>query len=111
MDAALSGRQQCIEDCLRCYRTCLEMAMTHCLEHGGSHVEPRHVRIMMACAEICRTAAHFMLMRSEHERHLCRECAEICEQCAADCERLGGMDPCVQHCRRCAASCTEMAGR
>lgn len=110
MDTTTLGRQDCIEDCLRCYRVCFEMAMTHCLEHGGRHVEPGHFRIMMACAEICRSAAHFMLMRSEHEPHLCRECAEICEQCAADCERLGDMEDCVEQCRRCARSCREMAG-
>jgi hypothetical protein len=57
MDTALLSRQDCIEDCLRCYRVCFEMAMTHCLEHGGRHVEPGHFRIMMACAEICRLRA------------------------------------------------------
>jgi hypothetical protein len=48
-------------------------------------------RLMTACAEICRTAAHFMLMNSEHAKHLCKECAEIFDQCEADCERLGDM--------------------
>lgn len=52
--------QACIEECLRCYQTCLGMAMGHCLEHGGKHVEQQHFRLMMACAEICRTSAHFM---------------------------------------------------
>ena len=84
--------------------------MTHCLELGGRHVEPRHFRIMTACAEICRTAAHFMLMRSEHETHLCRECAEICEQCAKDCAALGDMEDCVEQCRLCAEQCRKMAG-
>ncbi len=107
MDTTILKRQDCIDDCLRCYRVCFEMAMTHCLEHGGRHVEPGHFRIM---AEICRSAAHFMLMRSEHERHLCRECAEVCEQCAAGCEELGDMDDCVGQCRRCARSCRDMAG-
>ena len=109
MDKAVNVRQRCIEECLSCYRTCFEMAMTHCLEHGGRHVEPRHFRIMMACAEICRTAAHFMLMRSEHETHICRECAEICDQCARDCAALGDMDDCVEQCRLCAEQCRRMA--
>jgi hypothetical protein len=110
MDRTTLGRQDCIEDCLRCYRACVETMMTHCLEHGGAHVEPAHIRLMMSCAEICRTAAHFMLMRSPHESHLCRECAEICEECARDCDRLGGMEDCVEQCRRCARSCRAMAG-
>ena len=99
----------CIEACLRCYRTCLGMAMTHCLETGGKHIEPRHFRLMMACAEICRTSAHFMLMKSEHAKHLCKECAEICDQCAADCEKLGDMKDCVEACRRCADECRKMS--
>jgi len=34
MDSTQLGRQDSIEECLRCYRTCFEMAMTHCLEQG-----------------------------------------------------------------------------
>ena len=81
----------------------------HCLETGGKHIEPKHFRLMTACAEICRTAAHFMLMNSEHAQHLCKECAEICDQCAADCEKLGDMKDCVEACRRCAEACRKMA--
>jgi hypothetical protein len=101
--------QRCIHACLGCYETCLSMAMNHCLEVGGAHVEKHHLTLMFGCAEICRTAAHFMLIGSEHHRHLCAECAEICTQCAEDCERLGDMKPCVEACRKCAESCRAMA--
>ena len=74
----------CIDDCLRCYQICLGTAMTHCLEAGGKHTQPQHFRLMMACAEICRTAAHFMLLNSPHHKHVCAECAEICQECARD---------------------------
>lgn len=94
----------------RCYSTCLGMAMTHCLETGGKHVDPAHFRLMVACAEICRTSAHFMLLNSPHHKHVCRECAEICAECAKDCERLGGMENCVEARRRCAESRHAMAG-
>lgn len=30
----------CIDECLRCYQTCLGTAMTQCLEAGGEHVAP-----------------------------------------------------------------------
>ena len=99
----------CIDECLRCYQTCLGTAMSHCLEEGGTHVEPEHFRLLMACAEICRTSAHFMLIGTPHFRHTCGECAEICEECAESCERVGDMDECVQTCRRCAGSCRKMA--
>lgn len=106
---ASDAMQDCIEACLNCYRTCLGMAMNHCLETGGEHVAPPHFRLMMACAEICRTSAHLMLMNAEQHRHTCRACAEICEECARDCERLGGMEDCVKACRDCAAKCRAMA--
>src|SRR5215216_747203 len=61
--------KNCIDECLRCYQICLGTAMTHCLEQGGKHVEPKHFRLMMACAEICRTSAHFMLLNTPHRRH------------------------------------------
>ena len=59
-----SEMRACIDACLDCYKTCLGMAMTHCLEHGGQHTEPKHFRLMKACVEICRTSAHFMLINT-----------------------------------------------
>jgi hypothetical protein len=101
--------QRCIDNCLACYSTCLSMAMGHCLEMGGAHTEKKHFTLMMACAEICRTSAHFMLIGSPHHAHVCAECDEICAQCAEDCERVGDMAECVAACRKCAESCREMA--
>lgn len=101
--------QACIDMCLSCYKMCLGVAMTHCLEKGGKHTEPAHFRLMMACAEICRTSAHFMLLNTPHHKHTCKECAEICDECAKDCERVGDMDECVKACRACAQHCRKMA--
>jgi hypothetical protein len=86
------------------------MASTHCLEMGGPHVEPDHFRLMLDCAQICATAADFMLRNSPHHPHLCRECAEICAQCADSCAELEGMEDCARACRECVDSCREMAG-
>ena len=63
--------KSCIDECLRCYSVCLSTAMGHCLELGGQHTEKQHFTLMMACAEICRTSAHFMLIGSEHHKHTC----------------------------------------
>jgi hypothetical protein len=101
--------QRCIHQCLGCYQVCTATAMNHCLELGGKHAEKNHFTLMMSCAEICRTAAQFMLMNSPHHHHICRECAEICDECADDCERLGGMEECVESCRKCAEHCRHMA--
>jgi hypothetical protein len=103
------GMRACIDACLDCYKVCLSTAMTHCLESGGKHVEPKHFRLMMACVEICRTSAHFMLVGSPHHKHTCGECAEICMECADDCARLDGMEACVAACRKCGDECRKMA--
>jgi hypothetical protein len=84
--------------------------MNHCLEAGGKHVEPTHFRLMINCAEICRTAADFMLSNSPLHARICAACAEVCDACAQSCEQVGDMDECVQVCRRCAESCRKMAG-
>lgn len=101
--------QNCIDECLRCHITCLNMAMSHCLEKGSQHVEPTHFQLMMACAEICQTSANVMLMGSKLHKRTCAVCAEVCEECARNCEQVGEMQECVDACRRCAESCRNMA--
>ena len=103
------GMQECITACEQCHRICLQMAMMHCLSMGGKHVEAEHFRLMTNCAEICQTAANFMLSGSKYHQHVCATCAEICTACAKSCEAVGGMDVCVTACTRCAESCREMA--
>ncbi len=102
--------QQCIEVCLDCYQACFNDAMSHCLPMGGKHVEARHLGLMLNCAELCRTAAEFMMSNSPLHARVCGACAEVCEACAQSCEQVGGMDECVRACRRCAESCRDMAG-
>lgn len=103
--------QQCIQDCQDCHSECLRHAAQHCLEVGGDHVEPNHLRLMLSCAEICQTSANMMLMAAQHHRDICGVCATICDACAASCEQLDDMQSCVEACRRCAESCRKMAGQ
>lgn len=103
--------QHCIENCTRCHQICLSI-IRHCLEKGGSHSQPQHIRLLQDCAEICQTSANFMLRQSPLHHHTCRVCSEICQLCADDCERMGDdpkMKECAQVCRTCAQSCAEMA--
>ena len=109
MEHGTSSMQACIDACLNCYRTCLSEAMNHCLEAGGAHTAPAHFKLMMACAEMCRTSAHFMLIGTRHHQHTCAECAEICRECATSCETVGDMEDCVSACRHCADACAKMA--
>jgi len=102
--------EQCIEHCMHCHRVCLETAMGHCLDAGGRHVDPRHFRLTINCADICRVAADFMLSRSELHAKTCAVCADVCDACAQSCEEIGDMEDCIQACRLCAESCRQMAG-
>ena len=100
--------RHCVTQCLRCYETCFTSAMTYCLEKGGQHVEAQHFRLLSACAEICRSCAHILLLRSPLYRQMCHACAELCAQCAHNCDRLGDMSECAEACRRCADTCEKM---
>ncbi len=99
----------CIAACAECHETCERMIFEHCLPMGGKHVQPAHLKLMSDCAQICRTAADFMIRNSAHHGLVCRACAQICDACATDCESIGEMEECVSACRRCAASCEQMA--
>jgi hypothetical protein len=101
--------QACIVDCLECYSLCKQEAMNHCLEAGGRHIDPDHFRLMEDCADICRTAADFMLGSSRFYPKLCALCAEVCDACARSCDEVGGLDACARACRGCAQSCRRMA--
>lgn len=104
-------RQACIDACLDCHVVCTS-TLQHCLEMGGRHTEPAHVRLMLDCAEICQTSANFMLRGSPLHRHTCGACAEVCARCADDCAKFGGdpmMQDCAAACRTCAEACRRMA--
>jgi hypothetical protein len=100
---------RCIEVCRICHKTCLQVAMTHCLELGGQHVEPEHFRLLLNCAEICHTAANFMTSRSHLSPLLCGVVAEVCDACARSCDDVGDMDACAEVCRDCGENCRRMA--
>lgn len=102
--------QRCIDECKNCHDLCLETA-SHCLEMGGEHAEPAHIRLLMDCAEICQTSANFMIRGSDVHGFTCAACAEVCEQCARECDRFDDdfMKRCAEACRRCAESCRQMA--
>jgi hypothetical protein len=103
--------EACIQECLDCHRSCLE-TVTHCLEKGGRHADPDHIRLLLDCAEICQTSANFMLRGSDLHPLTCEICAEICIECADDCEHFEDdehMQSCAEVCRSCAGACQAMA--
>jgi len=106
MDQMSAKMNDCIAKCFTCYSACLQASATFGPDPAFSN---SHRVLMMACAEMCRTCAHFMILGTRHDKHTCKECAEICLECAAACEQLGGMQECVDACKACTASCAEMA--
>ena len=103
--------RDCIAACIECGAICLA-TVTHCLEKGGKHAAPSHVRLLLDCAEICQTSANYMTRRSELHTRTCAVCAEVCEDCATACESMSDdaqMKACAEACRRCAESCRRMA--
>lgn len=66
-----SPMQAGIDACIDCHSMCFRMAMTFCLEKGGRHVAPRHLRLMLNCAELCQTSADFMLSDSPMHGRVC----------------------------------------
>jgi hypothetical protein len=92
-----------------CHGTCLSMALTHCLEMGGEHARPQHLRLMLDCADICALARDAILRKSQFHTSILTLCADICETCAKACEALGQMDDCVAACRACMTACRTSA--
>jgi hypothetical protein len=104
-----NNMQDCIDACTACHRSCLGMALTHCLEKGGRHVEPDHLRLMFSCAQLCATCADLQLGASPFASRLCALCADACAACADSCRPLDGMEDCVAACSRCAETCRAMS--
>ncbi|HWA28401.1 MAG TPA: four-helix bundle copper-binding protein [Lacunisphaera sp.] len=98
----------CIEACSSCHDICAQTVYQLCLPIGGKYVGAALLTLMADCAQICRTAADFMIRGSDRHLLACRLCAEICSACAEDCERVGGMDACARACRHCADCCQTM---
>jgi hypothetical protein len=107
--------QRCIALCRECHDVCLR-TVTHCLQKGGRHAEPSHIRLLLDCAQICDTSADFMIRGSDLHATTCGACAEVCDGCAEDCQRLANEDDdemmrrCAKVCRNCAEMCHQMSG-
>ena len=101
----------CIQNCQDCHRACLQ-TLVYCMNQGGDHADPDHLRLLMDCADICATSAAFMLRASDLHGFTCAACAEVCRRCADDCEKMSDdlrMRALADTCRHCAESCAAMA--
>lgn len=103
---------RCIKACWTCRHECQITLFDYCLEMGGKHIEPDHIRIMTDCIEICQITADAMVRHSPLRADLSQACMAVCEACAASCEALdsAAMGRCAEACYKCADICREMAG-
>jgi hypothetical protein len=102
----------CADLCQATHRACIE-TMLYCLRHAGAYADADHIRLLADCAQMCQTAADFMLRGSPLHGAVCAVCAEVCDQCAVECDAFGDegrLEACARLCRQCAASCENMAG-
>jgi len=95
----------CIEASLKCHAVCLSTAMTHCIETGGRHSRPQHLRVMLDCAATCSYAADIVSHKSQIHDKVCALAADVCDLCAAECDQLDGMEDCASACREAASAC------
>lgn len=100
-----------IDLCHECKNVCTA-AVGYCLDQGGRHAEPNHIRLLRSCAEICQTTVNFMLRGADLLPTVAIACAEVCGRCAESCATFDEditMQRCAEVCRRCAEVCAGMA--
>lgn len=105
--------ERCLEACIDCHAVCLS-TMDYCLEQGGEHVKPDHIRLLLDCADISQSCADFMLRSSEMAMDVCELCAEVCDKCAASCGQFQDdpeMQECAAACAECAQICRDLANQ
>lgn len=103
--------QICIQNCNQCAQVC-EQLIQHCLNKGGMHAAPKHIRTLQDCADACLVSAKFMIRQSDLHPRTCAVCADTCIACAVECERMSDdemMKFCADVCRRCADTCQRMS--
>ena len=107
------GMQRCIEECLSCFSVC-EQTLAHCLKKGGRNANFELTKLLIDCAESCRTSAGMMSRESTfHARH-CALCADVCKACEEACEEFpddAQMKACADACRSCFGACRAMGAK
>ncbi len=99
--------QECIQDCLDCHRVCMDTAESY-RQAGNDQAQMQHITMLLDCAEMCLTTAHFMQHNSPLYGYICQACAQVSTHCAGECDLKGDTDT-ANACRKCAWSCGQMA--
>ena len=95
----------CVAALQACHATCLQFATFDCMQGNYPRVGPNQFRLMLDCAELCQTAANFLIRDSDHYLRVCREALVICEDLASDCRKFPGMEAILAACDECVSAC------
>ena len=100
--------RECLQNCTDCHYVCLRTAVSGDVV---GKISAEDLKLLLNCAEMCRTSADFIDTESAFHKKTCGLCSEICEASAAMCERsnIEIMRQCAQTCRKSADSCRRMA--
>ena len=100
---------RCVDRCESCHRLCLTALMGRCLDDYCDGTDPHQLRMMLACAYLCRTTADLMLTLPAPLDTVCAACAQLCWECARGCPNPD-LQELVTSCMECAESCNRLAG-
>lgn len=106
----IQAGQDAVRNTQDCEAICVQ-TIQYCLDVGGAHAEPAHLRLMQDCSDVCETSTKVMLRGSTQHEQLTVACANLCDLCAASCEKFVGdaqMKACANQCRLCASACRQM---
>ncbi len=101
--------QECIQKCLDCHNICLK-TFNDCVRQGGELREDRCIRLLISCADMCRTTASFAFRGFQLYERVCLICAEVCELCVGELDRMPGdaLKACAEICSQCAECCKQI---
>jgi hypothetical protein len=109
------SRQQALQTAAHHSQECESICITtiqYCLQSGGKHTEPTHMRLLQDCADSCESSAKYFARGSVYNAGVGNLCAQICDDCAASCDQFVNdpqMKACADACRACAAACRQAA--
>lgn len=101
--------ERCIDALQACYAVCMRSVSYGYVKESGP-LQEEHVRLMIDCAEMCQTAANFLIRESDHYLRICREAAEICKDLVSSCEGVDGMEGILSICDECVSACRVIVG-
>ncbi|HEY1015252.1 MAG TPA: hypothetical protein VGE07_21280 [Herpetosiphonaceae bacterium] len=102
--AAAAPCQACIDACLDCHAVCMDAAL-RCLQADPA-ADAGLVRMLLDCAELCRTNAELMRADDDLLEETCMACGILYEHFARECDLLAG-DPVLRRCAEAIRACVE----